>query len=206
MGRTRQNGRRRERRATLFWLVVLVLAAGGWLWHAYSRPDSPPPSGTVSPSPSARPTGPPAGAQAVRVDFPLDGDSLQVTADQPGPVIDVTEPVQLRLLGIDAPELHGADGSPQCWAETARAELQELAPYGARLWLLPDAQRLDPYGRRLVYAWTADGRFVNGELAALGAVRELAIRPNLAHQQDLHDAVEQARAQRRGLWGSCAGG
>ncbi|MFD0594186.1 thermonuclease family protein [Catellatospora coxensis] len=83
--------------------------------------------------------------------------------------------------------------------------MQELAPNGSRLWLLPDEQRLDPYGRRLVYAWTADGRFVNGELAARGAVRELAIRPNLAHQQELHDAVEQARTQRRGLWGSCVG-
>ncbi len=187
----------------MFWLVVLVLAAGGWLWYAYGRPDARPPGATASSSPSARLTGPPAGAQQVRVDFPLDGDSLQVTADQPGPVIDITDPVQLRLLGIDAPELHGADGTPQCWAQTALAELRKLAPPGARLWLLPDSQRLDPYGRRLVYAWTADGRFVNGELAARGAVRELAIRPNLAHQQDLHDAVEQARTQRRGLWGSC---
>ncbi|MEU8000466.1 thermonuclease family protein [Catellatospora sp. NPDC049111] len=205
MARTRQTGRKREYRATLFWLVVLVLAAGGWLWYAYGRPGTPPSAATASPSPSARPTGPPAGAQPVRVDFPLDGDSLQVTADQPGPVIDVTEPVQVRLLGIDAPELHGADGSPQCWADTARAELRRLAPNGSRLWLLPDEQRLDPYGRRLVYAWTTDGRFVNGELAARGAVRELAIRPNLAFQQDLHDAVEQARTERRGLWGSCVG-
>ncbi len=190
----------------MFWLLVLVLAAGGGLWYAYGRPEAPPAAtATASPSPPARRAGPPAGAQPVRVDFPLDGDSLQVTADQPGPVIDVTDPVQLRLLGIDAPELHGADGSPQCWADAARAELHRLAPNGARLWLLPDAQRLDPYGRRLVYAWTADGRFLNGELAALGAVRELAIRPNLAHQPELHDAVEQARVQRRGLWGSCVG-
>ncbi|MEV0460614.1 thermonuclease family protein [Catellatospora methionotrophica] len=195
-----RNGRRRELRATLFWLVMLVLAAGGWLWYAHGRPAGTP---VVASSPSIRPTGPPAGAQPVRVDFVLDGDSLQVTAEQPGAVIDVTAPVQLRLLGIDAPESHGADGSPQCWSATARDELKGLAPSGARLWLLPDRQQLDPYGRHLVYAWTDGGRFVNGELAARGAVRELAIRPNLAHQADLHDAVEQARAQRRGLWGSC---
>lgn len=217
MAGARQTGRRRELKATAFWLVVLLLAGGAWLWYAFARPGSlpgtgsPPDAGsptgsaasTVTPSPS--PTGPPAGAQPVRVDFPLDGDSLRVTVTTPGPVVDVVGEAQLRLLGIDAPELHGADGGPQCWSERARDELQRLAPPGAVLWLLPDTQRRDPYDRYLVYAWTADGRFVNAELAARGAVRELAIRPNLTHQHDLHEAVEQARIRGNGLWGACAG-
>ncbi|MFD0594185.1 hypothetical protein ACFQZ4_18380 [Catellatospora coxensis] len=38
MPRKRQSGRQREHRATLFWLVVLALAAGGWLWYTYGRP------------------------------------------------------------------------------------------------------------------------------------------------------------------------
>ncbi|GAA1642384.1 thermonuclease family protein [Catellatospora bangladeshensis] len=194
MAGVRRTARRRELRATAFWLVVLLLAAAGWLWW------------TLRPQTDQRSTGrPPTGAQEVRVGFPLDGDSLQVSVAAPGPVIDTAGDAQLRLLGIDAPELHGADGGPQCWAESARTELQRLAPPGGRLWVLPDAERRDSYQRYLVYAWTADGRFVNGELAARGAVRELAIRPNLTHQADIGAAVAAARTARRGLWGSCEG-
>ncbi|MEV4412942.1 thermonuclease family protein [Catellatospora sp. NPDC049609] len=196
----RRTARRRELRATAFWLVVLLLAAGGWLWWTLR---SSPPGAPGTPAPSN--PGPPAGAQPVRVDFPLDGDSLQVTAAASGAVLDVPGAAQLRLLGIDAPELPSTDGGPQCWADTARAELRRLAPPGAELWVLPDTERRDPYQRYLVYAWTADGRFVNAELAARGAVRERAVRPNLAHQRGIHDAVAAARAQRRGLWGSCEG-
>lgn len=205
MAGVRRTARRRELRATAFWLVVLLLAAAAWLWWTL-RPE-PGPTGTGSPTPSAAPasTGPPAGAQPVRVDFPLDGDSLQATVAEPGPVIGTPGQVQLRLLGIDAPELHGADGGPQCWAEPARDELHRLAPPGARLWVLSDAERRDPYQRYLVYAWTDDGRFVNAELAARGAVRELAIRPNLAHQPGIGAAVAAARTARKGIWGSCEG-
>ncbi len=210
----RRTARRRELRATAFWLVVLLLAAAGWLWWTLrpevdQRGGGSPGAGAITGSPATArpgsPTAPPAGAQQVRVGFPLDGDSLQVSVATPGPVIDTAGDVQLRLLGIDAPELHGADGRPQCWAESARDELNRLAPPGSRLWLLADTERRDPYQRYLVYAWTADGRFVNAELAARGAVRELAIHPNLAHQADIGAAVADARTASRGLWNACAG-
>ncbi|WP_212826757.1 thermonuclease family protein [Catellatospora sp. TT07R-123] len=189
--------RRREVVAAGFWVAVLVLGGIGWWWYARTH-------AAPAPAPSARPAAPPPDAQQVRVRYPLDGDSIAVTAT-PGPVVDAAGEVQLRLLGVDAPELHGADGRPQCWADGAQARLRQLAPPGGSLWILPDTQRRDPYDRYLVYAWTADGTFVNADLAERGDVRELAIPPNLAHRRELHDAVERARAQRHGLWGVCVG-
>lgn len=180
----------------MFWLLVLTLGALGWWWYTRVHAE-PTPAATASPTP-------PPGAQRVRVSHPLDGDSIVVIATA-GPVVDATGEVQLRLLGIDAPELHGADGTPQCWADSAYTRLKQLAPPGRTLWILPDTQRRDPYDRYLVYAWTADGTFVNADLAERGDVRELAIPPNLAHQRELHDAVERARAARHGLWGNCVG-
>jgi endonuclease YncB( thermonuclease family) len=185
---------RREGIATLFWLLLIAAVVFG-LWWYWQR----------QPGPEAAPvTGPPAGTQEVSVRFPQDGDSLEVAALAPGPVLPGVEPVQIRLLGIDAPETHGADGLPQCWAETAKAELLKLAPSGGRLWLQRDEQAQDVYGRYLVYAWTPDGAFVNERLAQLGAVYELAIPPNFGHQDRLAAAVVQARGARTGLWGACA--
>ncbi|MDI1464380.1 thermonuclease family protein [Catellatospora sp. KI3] len=194
-GVRRRRGRGRELVATGFWVVVLVLGGLGWWWYQHTRP-----APTAAPAPGA----PPPGAQQVRVQYPLDGDSIAVTAT-PGPVVDTAGEVQLRLLGIDAPERHGTDGTAQCWADRAYARLRQLAPPGGSLWILPDTQRRDPYDRYLVYAWTADGTFVNADLARRGDVRELAIPPNLAHQRELHAAVERARADRHGLWSTCTG-
>ncbi|HET6212107.1 MAG TPA: thermonuclease family protein, partial [Micromonosporaceae bacterium] len=144
---------KRRARETLWTIALLaVLIAGGvaltrWL---DARRES------AVPTPTATSTVP-AGAEQVTVGFARDGDTLDAVAG--------TDRVQLRLLGIDAPEMHGADGQPQCYAREAYEELRRLAPNGARLWVLDDVQRLDPYQRILVYAWTTDGRFVNAELA-----------------------------------------
>jgi micrococcal nuclease len=184
---------RREGAATLFWLVMIALLVGGAWWY-WSQQDPDVPQVV---------TGPPAGSQEVIVNFLQDGDSLQVTPIAAGPVIGVTDPVQVRLLGIDAPEMHGEDGFPQCGAEVAKAELLHMASYGGRLWLLGDTQLQDVYGRYLVYAWTKDGTFVNERLAALGAVRELSIPPNYAYEQQLHNKIAEARTAKRGLWGTC---
>ncbi len=184
---------RREGSAALFWLLIIgLLVAGAW-WYWKQQP----------PEDAPEMTGPPEGSQEVIVNFLQDGDSLQVTALAAGPVIGVTEPVQLRLLGIDAPEMHTDNGQPQCWADTAKAELNQLAPSGGRLWLRGDTQPQDVYGRYLVYAWTKTGIFVNERLASLGAVRELSIPPNYAYEQQLHNKIAEARTEKRGLWGAC---
>lgn len=191
--------RRRARENLVYVAVLLLLFAAVWGWNRWQdgRMDE---TGTVAPTPTEDA---PPGAQAVTVDFALDGDSLQVTPTGPGPVVDTADPVQIRLLGIDAPEMHGADGGPQCYARDAYERLQRLAPAGSTLWLTADVQRRDPYDRYLVYAWTPRGAFVNVELARLGSARSLDVRPNQAYAAPISAAIAEAQGDRRGLWGTC---
>lgn len=183
--------RRRESVATLFWLLALALVLGGFWWYFKDQP--------------AEPSLKPADAQEVTVHFLADGDSFEIGAVAAGKWIATTDPVQARLLGIDAPEMHGADGHPQCWAEATKAALLKLAPFGGRLWVVGDEQLQDKYGRYLLYAWTPDGTFVNESLAAQGMVRELTIAPNHRFEAGIHAQIAGARAAQRGLWGVCAG-
>lgn len=185
--------RRRESVATLFWLLALALVLGGFWWY-FKHQDA---------LPSSQPPSRPTAAQEVTVNYLEDGDSLQVTALAPGKWIPTTDPVPVRLLGIDAPEMHGADGQPQCWAEAAKSALIRLAPYGGRLWVVGDELAQDKYGRYLFYAWAPDGTFVNETLATQGMVRELSISPNHLYEADIHSRIAEARAARRGLWGVC---
>jgi endonuclease YncB( thermonuclease family) len=192
---------RRRARENLVYLAVLVLLfAAVWGWNRWQDGRAAGDVATQWPSADA-----PPGAQRVTVEFALDGDSLQVRAAEEGPVVDTREPVQIRLLGIDAPELHGADGRPQCYARDAHERLQRLTPPGSTLWVTADVQRRDPYDRFLVYAWTPRGAFVNVEQARLGYARALDVRPNEAYAAPVRAAVAEAQGDRRGLWGACAG-
>jgi len=192
--------RRRARENLAYVAVLLLLFAAVWGWNRWqdSRAEG---GGAAVPTPSSDA---PPGAQSVTVDFALDGDSLQVTPTAAGPVIDTAAPTQIRLLGIDAPEMHGGtDGGPQCYARDAYERLRRLTPAGSTLWLTADVQRRDPYDRHLVYAWTPRGTFVNVELARLGYARSLDVRPNQAYAAPIGAAAAEAQGDRRGLWGTC---
>jgi len=218
-GRT---ARRRARENLGYLLVILLVFCAMVAWNRWQDHRREAVAGVPAPSAAPAPAGPgadaadpdttagpggnppiPAGAQPVTVDHPLDGDSLRVRASAEGAVIGTREPVDLRLLGIDAPETHGAGGQPQCYSGDAYQRLRRLAPPGATLLVAADRQPKDPYDRYLVYAWTADGTFVNLDQARLGFARALDIPPNDAYAGRIGAAVDEARAHRRGLWGTC---
>ena len=165
-------------------------AAGG--------PPSAPPATTVPGNPPV-----PAGAQPVLVARALDGDSLQVRAAAPGTVIPATGTVTIGLIGIDAPELHGHGGRPQCSAQDARAHLWALAPAGQTLLVTADREPRDPDGRFLVYAWTPTGLLLNLDQARLGYAKAREIWPNVARSGEIAAAVFDAHRAGRGLWGAC---
>ncbi len=89
------------------------------------------------------------------------------------------ESTRVRLLGIDTPEI---SSPPDCWGAEATAKLTALVPAGSTIWVMPDAEVHDQYGRTLLYVWTPDGRFVNGELVAQGDARVEVYSPNRSHE------------------------
>ena len=106
----------------------------------------------------------------------------------------------MRLLGIDTPEI-----SPEldCWGAEATAKLTSLVPVGSTIWAAPDAEVHDRYGRTLLYLWTPDGRFVNGELVAQGDARVEVYSPNRSQEALLRTLESSAAAAGAGLWGAC---
>jgi micrococcal nuclease len=115
-----------------------------------------------------------------------DGDSLHCADGR-----------RVRLLSIDAPEMAQAPHG-----EEARRRLNALLPPGTTARLETDVEPTDRFGRTLAYVYTPAGELVNLEMARSGYVVELLYEPNLRHADAIRAAVEEARREGRGLWGS----
>ena len=160
-----------------------------------NAPDPAPPAAGASVPPR------PADAFALTVDHVFDGDTIEARIDVPNAIVATTDPVRVRLIGVDTPE---GTPSPECWADEAREHLRVLLPEGSTVWAVPDTEWRDRYDRALLYLWTDDGRFVNHELVVAGDAEALLIEPNGAHFSLFTAAEESARAGGIGQWGACA--
>lgn len=120
-----------------------------------------------------------------------DGDTLRTTAGR-----------KVRLVQIDAPELHG-----DCYGKAALVALRKLTPPGTRIVLErdPALDGTDRYGRQLRYV------YVNGTNVNLALVRQGAASPYFFRgtrgifARKFLTAVADARGSRRGYWGACPG-
>lgn len=142
--------------------------------------DEPTPTTTVSAAPRG---------ETATVAYVNDGDTLRTTSGS-----------RIRLLQIDAPELHG-----DCYGKSALTALRRLAPSGTRLTLVrdPALDATDRYGRRLRYVFVA-GTNVNVALVREGAASPYFFRGQRGRYANvLLAAVDDARSERRGYWGAC---
>jgi len=143
-------------------------------------------AGCSSPS---QPSTPPGQSSEARVGRIGDGDSLRLADGR-----------EVRLLQIDAPELH-----PDCYGRDAAGELERLLPKGSIVELEAD-RRLDDhdrYGRLLRYVWRGEEN-VNLQLVKLGAASPYFFRNQRgSYATDLLAAAKSARSAHLGLWGVC---
>ena len=117
-----------------------------------------------------------------------------------GNTIDVVTVGRVRLLGIDAPETgRGFDTS----APFGREARERLAALVLHRWvrLEQEGVALDVYNRHLAYVITGDNQCINAVLVREGLARVSAREP-LTRLQELQRAESEARASRRGMWGS----
>lgn len=187
--------------------VLLLLGAVVLVWYL-SGADAPwthtradPPAGPGGPTaegggiPSR-----PDEAFPLTVTYVFDGDTIEARAMSANEVIGTTDPVRIRLIGIDTPE---GTPSPECWADEARTHLATILPEGSTVWAAADTEPRDRYDRALLYLWTDDGRFVNLELVEAGDAEALRVPPNTAHADLFASAQAEARASGAGQWGAC---
>ena len=136
-----------------------------------------------------------------------DGDTLVVTSNA-GPRI-------VRLIGVDAPEPGQASTVGAAYSAQATAFLAALTPVGAPVWLELDQGATDTYGRLLAYLYVEDEhgewvvaerrmRQVNLALATAGLASVMTVPPNTAYEHLYQDAVNRARRDGVGMWGSQA--
>jgi micrococcal nuclease len=128
--------------------------------------------------------------QTGTVSWVVDGDTIRLTNG-----------ARVRLVQIDAPELHLGE----CYGARARSELEKQFPRDSRVRLELDAKldQVDEHGRQLAYVF-AGGTNVNVEQVRLGAARLFFYRGRRGRYADrLRRAAREARSAGRGFWSAC---
>lgn len=139
-----------------------------------------------------------------------DGDTLGCDLNRNGRVDKPGE--EIRLLGIDTPEMHysrknkthhSAHPTNEPWAEEASAAMQSMAA-GQTVYLAYDMRRTDKYGRTLAYVYSkadspADDSFNQRQLSK-GLATSLFLGKNRALETAFLTAENQARQSGLGLW------
>jgi micrococcal nuclease len=139
-----------------------------------------------TPGVTSNDTSPPGDAATVIEVF--DGDSLLALVDG--------EDVEIRLLGVNAPE------ASECHGDAARDFFADLVASG-EMTLVADGEDSDQFGRALRYVYV-DGTNVNYELLANGAA--LVIQGDHTRDGEFAAASDAAAAAGLGLWAADACG
>jgi len=125
----------------------------------------------------------------------LDGDTLQLDIPDLGEAA-----AKVRLVGIDAPEMGGAERQRMYYAEEATAFARGVA-LGKHVTVYLDRQAgsRDRYRRLLAYVQLPDGRFLNEELLSRGfAYADLRFKHG--YYQKYVQLESGSRALKEGLW------
>jgi len=132
----------------------------------------------------------PDDAARVRVARVVDGDTLKLSDGR-----------NVRLIGVNAPELAHNGRSTEAYAEAARQRLQALvAANDGELGLQLGRQAKDHYGRTLAHLYDRQGRNIEAQLLADGLGYLVAVAPNTELTACQQAAEREARAASRGLW------
>jgi len=138
-------------------------------------------------------------ALAGRVTYVIDGDTVVVRLDS-------QQPVHVRLIGINTPEIAHFGKPGECFGIRAASLTRRLA-LGRRVLLQAGRERHDRYGRLLAYVRVLGGPAdLERTLLVRGAAHTLAIAPNTDRAAVYAQLESAARQAGRGLWGACAPG
>ncbi len=121
-----------------------------------------------------------------------DGDTVRVS--------DHGREINIRLLGLDTPEIDQAPWGSRARQALCAALLSPLCVKGTKLSYEYDVQRKDKYKRDLAYVYNARGEMVNELLLKSGYAVVLILEPNIKHSTRLKDAEAHARKAKLAIW------
>lgn len=117
----------------------------------------------------------------------IDGDTFVLKTGQ-----------HIRLIGINAPELHHPTLGEQPYGKEAKKHLEELI-LGKKVRLEFDVQTHDKYGRLLAYVYV-DKIFVNAKMVEDGYAQVMTVPPNVKYQELFLKLQREAMEKGKGLW------
>lgn len=132
----------------------------------------------------------------------VDGDTLILESGE-----------RVRLIGIDTPEIHDSSKLHKDSKRTGQ-DLKTIKAMGERSYQFTknlaegkyvslefDVDRFDRYDRLLAYVYLKDGTFINAKIVEEGYASLLTIPPNVKYADKFQQLYQQARENKRGLWG-----
>ena len=127
----------------------------------------------------------------------VDGDTLTVLYEG--------EKVNVRLIGVDAPEsVHPEESQNSELGELASAYLTELLKDTAYVYLEFDQEKYDSYERLLAYVYLAEDvafqESLNFRLVQDGYAINKEYKPNVRYANELERICCLAKEQKCGLW------
>lgn len=126
----------------------------------------------------------------VKVQRVVDGDTLRLADGR-----------NVRLIGLNSPELARGGQAAEPFADAARRRLSELvAANGGRVGVEVGEQARDRHGRTLAHLYDSDGDNLEAQMLAEGLGQLVAVAPNAALVACHREAERQARRARAGLW------
>jgi endonuclease YncB( thermonuclease family) len=180
--------------------LVVVLVAGGALWWWLSQRSAEPltpASPTVTNATSAPAGEVPAGAYAVQ--WVTDGDTIAIGNAQGQRLANV------RILGLNAPELAHNGAPAECYGAEARDQLRKLLQ-GKQIRLIDDsrAPQRDRFGRRLGYVEVGGQDVATLMIRGGWAVEFHLPSAGPGDRSDTYARAEdEAAVARRGIWKAC---
>lgn len=131
-----------------------------------------------------------APAEFVTVQYVVDGDTLRLQDGR-----------NVRLIGINAPELGGRGRTAEPFAVLASRHLTAvIKSSNAKVALQLGEPSHDRYGRVLAHLYDRKGASIEEQLVAAGLAYHVVIAPNAELAECLAQAERYAQEQRLGLW------
>ncbi|HEF4760417.1 TPA: thermonuclease family protein [Pseudomonas putida] len=132
----------------------------------------------------------PGGLTSVTVQRVVDGDTLRLSDGR-----------NVRMIGLNTPELGKKGRSDEPFAVAARKRLEALvATSDGRVGLLPGKESKDRYGRTLAHVYGADGANLEAQMLAEGLGFLVAVPPNVDLVGCQQAAERSARQAGLGVW------
>ena len=129
--------------------------------------------------------------------LPPEGDRAKVTWVYDGDTVEVEmggEVLKVRYIGVDTPERE------QPYYEEATDANIEMVK-NKNVVLVRDVSDTDQYDRLLRYVYLTDGTFINANLLREGYGRTINIPPDTANEDYFKRLEDEARRNKRGIWG-----